>query len=73
MAVEQAKIQERNAIRNEIRDAFAGTKFENVVPDIISFLENNDEVTRRKLYTESLHKFGRQDGLAFYQILKEVV
>ena len=62
-----------NLIRDEIKGAFAGTKFESAVPGVISFLEKNDEVTRRKLYTESLHKFGRQDGLKFYQILKEVV
>ena len=70
---EQARIMEHRAFIEKITQAFEGTEYEDKTEKIIRFIESRDEKTLRLLYTGSMHEFGREDGRAIYQVLKQVV
>ena len=70
---EQARIKEYRAFVEKITKVFEGTKYENQTEKIIRFIEGRDVKTPRLLYTGSMHEFGRDDGRAIYQVLKQVV
>lgn len=71
--VEQARITEYRAFVEKIEKAFEGTEYEKQTEKIIQFIEERDAKTPRVLYTGSMHEFGREDGRAIYQVLKQVV
>ncbi len=70
---EQARITEYRAFIEKIKKAFEGTEYEAQTEKIIRFIEGRDAKTPRVLYTGSMHEFGREDGRAIYQVLKQVV
>lgn len=70
---EQARITEYRDFVEKITKAFEGTEYEKQTDKIIRFIEERDAKTPRLLYTGSMHKFGREDGRAIYQVLKQVV
>lgn len=70
---EQARIKEYRAFVEKITKAFEGTEYEKQTEKIIRFIEERDAKTPRLLYTGSMHEFGRKDGRAIYQVLKQVV
>lgn len=70
---EQARIKEHREFVNKIIRTFEGTEYEEKTDNILKFIEKQDMKTPRILYTGSLHEFGREDGRAIYQILKQVV
>lgn len=70
---EQARITEYRAFVEKIEKAFEGTEYEKQTEKIIQFIEERDAKTPRVLYTGSMHEFGREDGRAIYQVLKQVV
>lgn len=70
---EQARITEYRAFVEKIEKAFEGTEYEKQTDKIIRFIEERDAKTPRVLYTGSMHEFGREDGRAIYQVLKQVV
>lgn len=71
--VELARIKEHRAFVERIAKAFEGTEYEKQTDKIIRFIEGRDAKTPRVLYTGSMHEFGREDGRAIYQVLKQVV
>ena len=73
LGVEYARLEERNAFRNTILNAFEGTKYQECSGEILSYIEHNREKTGRALYTNTLHNFGRVNGTEIYRILKRVV
>ena len=64
---------EYRAFVEKITNAFEGTEYEKQTDKIIRFIEGRDVKTPRVLYTGSMHEFGREDGRAIYQVLKQVV
>ena len=70
---EQARIKEHREFVNKIIKTFEGTEYEKETDNILRFIEKQDAKTLRILYTGSLHEFGREDGRAIYQMLKQVV
>ncbi|MBQ8558436.1 MAG: hypothetical protein IJ439_00415 [Tyzzerella sp.] len=70
---EQARIKEHREFVNKIIKTFEGTEYEKETDNILRFIEKQDAKTPRILYTGSLHEFGREDGRAIYQMLKNVV
>ena len=70
---EKARITEYRAFVEKIKKAFEGTEYEAQTEKIIRFIEGKDAKTPRVLYTGSMHEFGRGDGRAIYQVLKQVV
>ena len=70
---EQARIKEHREFVNRIVKAFSGTEYEKKTDNILRFIERQDAKSPRTLYTGSLHEFGREDGRAIYQVLKQVV
>lgn len=70
---EQARIAEYRTFVEKITKAFEGTEYEKQTDKIIQFIEGRDVKTPRVLYTGSMHEFGREDGRAIYQVLKQVV
>ena len=71
--VEHARIQEHRTFVEKITKAFEGTEYEEKTEKIIKFLERQDIKMPRVLYTSSMHEFGREEGRAIYQMLKQVV
>ena len=70
---ELARIKEHRAFVERIVKAFEGTEYEKRTDKIIRFIEGRDAKTPRVLYISSMHEFGREDGRAIYQVLKQVV
>ena len=70
---EQARIKEHRAFVDKIIKTFEGTVFEKKTDSILNFVEDCNIKVPRLLYTGSLHEFGREDGRAIYQMLKQVV
>ena len=71
--LEQARIREHREFVNKIRKAFEGTEYEKRTDNVLKFIEKQDTKKPKILYTSSLHEFGREDGRAIYQMLKQVV
>ena len=71
--VEQARIKEYKAFIEKITNAFEGTEYEEKTDRIIRFIEERGDKSPRLLYTGSMHEFGREDGRAIYQMLKNVI
>lgn len=70
---ELARITEHREFVERITKAFEGTEYEKQTDKIVRFIEGRDAKTPRVLYTGSMHEFGRADGRAIYQVLKQVV
>lgn len=70
---EHARITEHRDFVEKITRTFEGTEYEKQTDRIIRFIEDRDVKTPRVLYTDSMHEFGREDGRAIYQLLKQVV
>jgi hypothetical protein len=76
---EYALYQQRNAFKASIKNALLGTDYENRTAEIIQYVSNHKEnlehedISKKNLYTESLHIFGRDDGVAIYRILRDVI
>lgn len=70
---EQARINAHREFVNKIIKIFEGTEYEKKTNNILKFIEKQGAKTPKILYTSSLHEFGREDGRAIYQILKQVV
>lgn len=72
LAEEYARFSERLAIKNRIKEAFEGSEFVAAIPGVIELVEAG-QTDHKKIYTSTLHNFGRRDGLKIYSILKKVV
>ena len=70
---EFAKYQEKERLCKKIKYAFGDTDYENLVDEIISFVSIHDKVQKKKMYSDSMHVFGRDSGREIYNIIKEVV
>lgn len=73
LAAEYARIEERNDMRNRLKEVLHGTGYENRISEIIDFIENKKEDSRKNLYTGSLHSFGRCAGTDIYRIVKQIM
>lgn len=73
IAEAQAYVQARADLREELEKALMGTKFEKESAKIIEFIDSDIKPSKKKIYSNSLHEFGLQEGLELYRILKEVV
>ena len=73
LAAESARIEERKKIQSELKNILVGTVYEEQSADIIEFMSGQGKLGKKALYTGALHKFGREDGRAIYQLLKDKV
>lgn len=73
LAASQARIEERRRFREKLKEALADAGYEHMYSKILSYIEENRESAPKVLYTGSLRKFGRADGVQIYRILKKVV
>lgn len=69
---EYARYEEKNILRRKIKNALAGTDYEEKTTEIIRYISDHEAAPRKELYTGSLHSFGRADGTAIYRILRDV-
>lgn len=72
LEVEYAKMETDNFYRRKIEDVLLGSKYEDRAAEIIDFVENKENNSRKKLYTGSLHLFGRNDGTEIYRMVKDI-
>lgn len=73
LAAEYARIEERNDMRNRLKEVLHGTGYENRISEIIDFIENKKADSRKNLYTGSLQSFGRCAGTDIYRIVKQIM
>ena len=73
LASEYARIEERNTVRNRLKDTLRGTEYENRFSEIIDLIEDKGETGRKSLYTGALHLFGRCTGTDIYRIVKQIM
>lgn len=71
LAVESAKLEEREKIKQELKNIFCGTEYEGNTAEIVAFVDIKRSQGKKALYTGALHKFGKEDGRKIYQLLKE--
>lgn len=69
--IESAKLEERNRILSELKLLLAGTDFENKTCEIIDFLTASEAHSKKELYINSLHSFGKKEGTEIYNFLKD--
>lgn len=70
LATESARIEERNKVKKELKDVLNGTEYEEKSAEIIDFISAKGKQGKKAVYTGALHRFGREDGRAIYQLLK---
>ena len=70
LVAEYARIEERNRMREQLTEILQGTEYEKRSTEIVDFLNIQKDQGKRALYTGSLHRFGRKDGTAIYQLIK---
>ena len=70
LAVESARLEEQNKAKKQLRELLNGTAYEEKMAEIIDFIGAKSRQGKKALYTGALHKFGREDGRAIYQLLK---
>ena len=63
--------QENRKLRDLIDRAFSDTPFSNRTGEMLDILNGNK--TARRIYLDTLRRFGRRDGLEIYDILKSRV
>lgn len=73
LAAECARIEERNKMRKELKEILENTDYEEKTAEIIDFIEAKKDQGRKKLYTDSLHLFGRKNGIAIYHLIKNKI
>lgn len=73
LVAEHARIEECNNLKNRLKKAMYGTKYENRISEIMEFIEGNKTKGMKNLYTESLHCFGKYAGTEIYRIVKPIV
>lgn len=71
LAEESAKIAEQKQVRKNIQGVLMGTQYEEKTEEIIKFIIEKGERSRREIYTGALHQFGRKDGVEIYRLVKE--
>ena len=71
LAEESAKIAEQEQVRKNIQVVLMGTQHEEKTEEIIKFIIDKGERSRREIYTGALHRFGRKDGVEIYRLVKE--
>lgn len=64
-----AAYTEKRRIRQVLQDLFAGTEYETMINEIQNLIEGKERAAR-VMYLNSLHLFGRKNGLAIYNKLK---
>lgn len=67
---EQARIKAHREVAMKIGKIFEGTAYEKQINKILQLVGDKDTKSLKFLYTSSLHEFGREDGRAIYQMLK---
>ena len=73
LTAEYARVEERNNVRNRLKEVLCGTGYEDRISEIIDFIEDKKTDSRKSLYTGSLHSFGKHDGTEIYRIVKQVM
>jgi hypothetical protein len=66
-----AAFEERQKLRAQLAEAFAGTEYMDRTEEIETVLLNG--VSAKVIYLDALRSFGRKDGLAIYRKLKDCV
>lgn len=67
----QARYEERMRIRKELENVFSESPFIDRVGEIQELLGKMDD--KREIYRDSLHRFGKQNGLLIYNRLRPIL
>lgn len=65
-----ARLKERERIIDKVMDALADTPYRFRAKQVCELFDNKD-TGKKKIYTSTIHNFGRAEGLEIYNIIKE--
>ncbi len=71
LETEYLRYEERMKIRGLLEDGFGDTKYQNDIEEILNMVEK--ERSKKIVYLNSLKNFGRKDGLAIYNKVKQLI
>ena len=66
-----ARLKERESIRVKIKMALKNTPYWYRENDVFNMLEENQDYSKKSIYTGAMHCFGREEGRAIYNIIKK--
>lgn len=73
IAEEYTKYCIKKKFEKKLEDIFNGTEYEKLIPEINKLLQGvNEVIPNKKLYLDTLKKFGRKNGVEIYRILKTI-
>lgn len=72
LASEYARREKDDMYQEAITEKLQGSQYEDKIPQIIDFIEEKEGKSRRMLYAGAVNLFGREDGIAIFQIIKEI-
>lgn len=67
----QARYEERMRLQEILRQIFCGTDYASKMPEIQNMMETAK--TPKVVYLDSLHRFGKRQGLEIYRRIKPVL
>lgn len=70
---EYAKYEERNLLKKKIWDALVGTDYEARANDVISYAFDIRLQGKKDKYVNALHRFGRNEGIEIYRLIKDAI
>jgi len=68
-----ARLKERESVQEKIKTALINTPYWFRTKDVCELLVEKEETGRKYIYTGAMHTFGREEGRAIYNIIKDVV
>ena len=73
LSAESARINEQKALRKLIIECLSETEYANDIPRVLEYIDRVGTSSKKDLYRESLHEFGRASGTVIYNMVKKVV
>lgn len=73
LSAEYAKYEQKRKFAAKIRELFSGTEYEGMTDRIVNLLNDTGQQSKKKIYIESLHNFGRDKGRNIYRVLRDAV
>lgn len=70
---EYAKYKERNQFKEQIKHALIGTDYEEKTDAVISYVSESRLLGKRIVYTNALRKFGKNEGVEIYRLIRDAI
>ena len=73
IAAEQARYEEHQRIKAQIKSALVGTTYKAELDNIVDFASSQVGKAQKDIYSSALHEYGIRNGLQIYRLIKNVI